>query len=366
MLKSTTWGPPMQMLDCSTKEMGIGGCTLHLPDRYVTAAEYFSQPRSQFSLEQIRRDWPDTLIEAEYVFRFFSAQMSPHLPVPSALETFASESGCKVVYVSEQSSSDLAVEAARKLSASHAEEVRKAQAIIFYSSTLNTQPVCSTPCRLQHELRLKSADAFGVAQKGANVEFTALKLAAEAILAEDSRAVILVGAERFVSPYQRFVAGLALFGDSASAMVVSQENYAFRLLYLSFTDHCLSLAAASGGDVAAMYDLIADKAVLALGEILNAAGLTAESIRVVLPPNWALPVLRRISARSTIPWHKLCLSSLTRAGCLASSDLVASLSDAIEVESLQPGDLMIAFGISLECSVACALLRYTPKGAVYE
>jgi 3-oxoacyl-[acyl-carrier-protein] synthase III len=353
----------MQVLDCNSEHLGIDALALHLPDRSMTPKQYLASPRVPFSVEQMQKDWHDTFIEPEHVFRFFTNQVSfatSHLPL---LEEFASESGCNVVYISRQPSSDMAVEAARKLIRISPEIIHSTQAVIYYSSTLSTEPACSTPCRLQHELGLKGSDAFGVAQKGANVEFVALKLAAEMILAEDVNTTLLVGSERFVPPYERLFQNLALFGDSASAMVVSCEAYDFRLLYLSVKDHCGLLSQNGADSVRIIPELMVQKAALALREILEVSGLSAERIGAVLAPNLSVKLLRRISVEADVPWRTIYLGALRQGGCLGSSDLVASLYYALNDGSLNPGDLIVALGISAECSTACCLFRYEPRRA---
>jgi 3-oxoacyl-[acyl-carrier-protein] synthase-3 len=348
----------MLALDLSSDNLGIGALAVHLPRRTIAPAECLRESPAQLSIEQVRNVWRDTIIEPEYIFRFFTGQMPSVTDFDGRAERFTCESGINVVHISDQSSSDMAIDAAKNLFGQSG-VARSAGAIIYYSSTLGAQPVCSIPCRLQHELGLTNATALGVAQKGANVSFIALKIAAEMSLAEDMKAALLIGSECYIPPYQRSLGNIALYGDSSTGIIVSRSTYDLRLLYLSIMDHCI-LFSADRPHNADFADLIAEKTALTVWESLKAAGVTAESISVVLPPNWNLKALRQISEKTGVSWQKFYTNALQENGCLGSSDLVVNLHHALRNERFHRGDLILAIGISAECSVACGLFLHEP------
>jgi 3-oxoacyl-[acyl-carrier-protein] synthase III len=349
----------MLALDLSSENLGISALAVHLPGRVVRPSEYLESAVS-FSIEQVRSIWRDTIIEPEHIFRFFTGQMPSADDCDRQVESFTDESGIHLVRIASQPGSDMAVEAAKKLRGLKPGLVRSAGAIIYYSSTLGPQPVCSIPCRLQHELGLTQATAFSVAQKGVNAGFIALKIAAEMSLVENMRAALLIGSECYVPPYQRSLGNIALYGDSSTGAIVSRSTYDFRLLHVFIMDYCILFPGDRSQDVD-FGDLIAEKTALAMRESLDSSGVKLENISAVLPPNLNLNALRRVSEKTGIPWQKFYISSLEENGSLGSSDLVANLHHALRHGRFRHGDLILALGISAECSVACAFFLYEPE-----
>jgi 3-oxoacyl-[acyl-carrier-protein] synthase-3 len=341
--------------------IGISHPMFSLPDRHMTAREALCAGKVKFSFDDVLTYWPSGQIEQELVFQFFERQMAASQPF-SETEQFSGSSGRDVVYCEDSKTTcTMAVEMARLLLSADSDPGRRIQTLIYYSSTMSSKTAWSTPCRLQSELGLRGTDCFAVTQKGAVSSFAALQVAASMLIAEDPvRNVLLVGSERLIPPYRRSVGGLAIQGDSASAMFVSRTLYDFQLCALLLHDRQEPVAARPGSYPVEQVDVVAKWIDDDTREILDTVGVKPQEVTVVLPPHLSDRALREIGSRLPISQGAFFTKAVADLGFLGSSDLVAGLNFVHFSGRLRPGDLILAFGFSGGLSVASCLLRYQP------
>ena len=335
-------------------DIGVTPLACHLPPCRLPADQCPSVKTAEFTVEAVERHWQDFVIEPELLHRFFVRELEAAPPGANG------PSPAEMVYVADYPNSDLAVHAG--LCAMEA--VRAAglnvQALIYYSATLDSRAGWSTPCRLQHTLQLREADAFSIGQKGANSNFAALRVAADMISTEEGvENVLLIGAERFVPPYCRAFRDWWVCGDSGSALLVSRRGFEYRLRRLAIqdADETEALDSLDNGQIAAKMGGLARAA---FDSAIREEGLTSVDIRMALPPNCSLDLISAIARECGIPLENFYLNGRRDFGFLGTSDLVVNLRGATREGALESGDWIAAFGIAAG-SAACALLEHRPE-----
>ncbi len=333
--------------------IGVTPLAFHLPSFRLPADQCPSVTATGFTVEALERYWQDFIIEPELLHRFFVQELASTPPGSNGAST------TEMIYVAEHPNSDLAVEAGLQAMVPLRAAGLNVQALIYYSATLDSRVAWSTPCRLQHTLELRGADAFTIAQKGTNSNFAALRVAADMISVEESvENVLLIGAERFVPPYSRAFRDWWICGDSASALLVSRRSFEYRLrcLVIQDADETAALSSSDNRQITAMMARLAQAA---FDSAIHDVGLTAGDIRMVLPPNCSLDLVSAIARECDIPLENFYLNGRRSFGFLGTSDLVVNLCGATHDVTLEPGDWIAAFGIATG-SAACALLEYRP------
>ena len=342
-------------------QIGIDYCEFYLPGDPYSIDEYFKLEQPAFSLERMERVWTDFLIEPEIVYQYFSQQFSAPTDKSVSLtseeqDEFKLRSGIGHVYcATAETSSDMAVEVGRRILARERGLASRIDAVIYYHSTLNQQLMASTPCRLQHELELKNAFAFAVAEKGSNASLMALKIASEMLATEtDLNTILLIGSEKHVEPYKRLLGNMTIRGDSASAMIVRRQSARFHPLGLSvydFPKRCDS-------DKCDYYlNFLVDQAAFILNEILAELNFEWGQITLVIPPNFSLLFARLLSKRLGISERNIYSENISRFGYLTTSDLVVNLVNASNEGRIKSGDVFLAVNIDLDHSVGCVVFE---------
>ena len=341
---------------CEAYDLGISHPIVVVPENRVSADEYVAT-HGPCSLDDIEKHWREYAIEPERLFHFLKSQS----------ETFDSELRAGNwadfhvgVPVSQETSSELAVRAGKKLLCSHPDAASKIAAVIYYSATLSSRPAWSTSCRLHFELGLKCETSFMVGQKGANAVYAALRIAAEMLHVEQLDKILLVGSEAFAPPHSRMFSGFSIQGDSASAMLLARDDYDFRLCCIGLYDF-QERPPCAADSVHDALDYWSEAAGTALTHLLEAAGRCREKIALVLPPGCSPELLSRIAGKLRLPWQKFDCGALREIGSLGSSDLVLNLKRISRSGVLSPGDEVIAFGFSSDGGVCGSVLRYEPR-----
>jgi 3-oxoacyl-[acyl-carrier-protein] synthase III len=359
------------ILDVANRGIAIRGLLAQPGARRHRLADLLEQPAGPLSLQEFSAHWGYIVIEPERLLAFFNEQ---------APAVGGAVPGPEWVHIADEpeTSSDMAVRAARQLLQNYPGASDAIGALIYYHATLPQEPAHSTACRLQYELALKNAFAFSLSQKGAGAGVQALQAACELLVSEpDLEAVLLAGSDKFVPPYCRLVPGLAMVGDSASAMLVTRGDGWLQPLFFEVLD-----IPDGGADPLVRGRRprrpVRDEGILRAeervpGDPRGPGGPPHELVRrmaarmnvapgefTLLMPNLRLDVLRCISAEAGVPWSRVYSANVGRMGCLGNSDLAANLLAARSEGVLQDGAAVIALQFGFGESTACIGLRCGP------
>jgi 3-oxoacyl-[acyl-carrier-protein] synthase III len=226
----------------------------------------------------------------------------------------------------------------------------------------------STACDLQALLGAGNAAAFDIAAACPGYIY-ALTVAEGLIASEQSRTVLVVGAEKLstITDFQDRSTAI-LFGDGAGASVVRRADGSGRGILSTFlkSDGRLApLLYRPGGGAA---DPISEKvvcdrshymkmagrevfkaAVLAMAEAcdeaLKRAGVSAEEIDLLIPHQANLRIIEATAKHAGIPMSKV-MVNLDRYGNTSSASIPLALDQAIAEGRVRPGSLLllVAFG----------------------
>jgi 3-oxoacyl-[acyl-carrier-protein] synthase III len=342
----------------SKHQIGIDYCEFYLPGSFHSIDEYLKLEQRDFSLERMESIWTDFWFEPEVLYQHFSRQLSASASKPAGLtseerDAFKLSNGISHVYcASAETSSDMAVEVGRRILARERGLAGKIDVVIYYHSTLNQIPMASTPCRLQHELELRNAYAFAVAEKGGNASLLSLKIACEMLAAEaDINTILLIGSEKHVEPYKRTLGNITVRGDSASAMVVRRQSDRCHPLCLAVYDFPERWNSDKGDQY--LNNFLADQAALILNETLAELNFEWSQIALVIPPNFSQFFVRLLGERLRISEKNIYSKNISRFGYLTTSDLVVNLVSASNEERIKSGDIVLAVTIDLDHSIGC-------------
>ena len=244
---------------------------------------------------------------------------------------------------------DLLMKAAAGLDALRGQEHR-----VRYVLYARTMPVTGPyPVNPLHEvcraLGLGHALAFTVTHQSCASGLLAIDMAGRLLAADASDgqdgplALILSGEKAFTREAQVF-ADTTVFGEGASACLVSA---------FGARDRMLSYAASVRGDFDS--DTGANDARLqreyrpSLAEVmrqaLDEAGLTLDDIRVVLPHNVNLVTWQRMCLLLQFPRERVVLDNIPTSGHVFCADVFANYQTACERGLLQPGDRYLAAAV---------------------
>lgn len=358
--RTTSFGAASSVCECRDYNIGVSNPIVILADSRIRVEDYLSQANTQFSFEEMERYWSDYPIEPEHLFKFLTGQTEKEvLDCHPCLSTDSAS-----VFISNITSSDLALRAGIELLRERPGLTHEIEGVIYYSATLNTRLAWSTSCRLHFELGLKCETAFTIGQKGANGSYAALKAGTEMLHVEGLTRLLLVGSERFAPPHSRVFSGLGVQGDSASAMLLTSGAFQYKLCCIILQDFFERPPHPARSTDEERLDFWSEAAVMTLCLLLASSGLRANDIQAVVPPNCSIPLLRRIAAKSGIPWERFQIGALRRFGFLGSSDLAANLYNMDQSATLRSGDDIISFGFSSDGSVCGCVFRYEPQWSV--
>jgi len=354
------------MFSIMGEQVGIEHLAFYLPTDCYSVQGYLQTEPVSFSQVMMESHWKDIWFDSEILYRFFCEQSSGAkdgallMPVERAAELFET-SGIHGVYcASGETSSDMAIKVGKQILSSELNLVKNIDAVIFYHSTINEFPNWSTACRLQYDLGIKNALSFSISQKGANSSLMALKVACDMMAAEPNlNNFLLVGAEKFIPPYQRRFGDLTIVGDSASAMIFQRGGHRcqVRCIYICDFSEWWNPDTSAADQKEFFIAILADKATSVINRVIDQLNIGWNEIALLIPPNFNLSFIRSLSARAKIPWDKIYIKNIARFGYLENSDLVVNLKCALAERSIKQGDLVLVLNLGLGLSLGCAVVR---------
>jgi 3-oxoacyl-[acyl-carrier-protein] synthase-3 len=346
--------------------IGIDHLVYHLPPINHTVREYLTRQPVEFTRERMETIWKEGWFSSDYLYDFFCHQFSdPHgifdAPRTEEADRFTEWHGIERIYcANEESSSDMAVEAGRRVLEREAGLARNIKAIIHYHSTLNESPFDSIPCRLQHELGLTRAFAFAISQKGANSLLTALKIAVDMITSEkELDVVLLVGSDKLIQPYRRVFGKMTAAGDGAGAMIVRRSNPKYRLIDIQIRDfpERWNPYQYDAKQVGALLEFLSEQTVILLDDVMARLKLKWSDVALVIPPNISLHFIRLLSLKTGISRDKIYYRNISRFGYLMATDLAINLACASEEMTIPPNSIIVMIGAGLGFSIGCAVMQ---------
>src|SRR5579863_882324 len=247
---------------------------------------------------------------------------------------------------------DLLMRAAAGLGALHGQEHR-----VRYVLHARAMPVVAPyPVNPLHEvcrsLGLRHALAFTVTHQSCASGLLAIDIAGRLLAADTADgldgqapplALILSGEKAFTREAQLF-SDTTIFGEGASACLVSPFGARDRLLAYASNVRG-EFDSASGANDARLQREYRPSLAEVMRQALDAAGLTLDDIRVVLPHNVNLVTWQRMCLLLKLPRDRVLLDNIPVSGHVFCVDMFANYKTACERGMLQPGDRYLAAAV---------------------
>ena len=270
----------------------------------------------------------------------------------------------------DETTSDMAIQAANKAILSAGIEKNSIDCIIFATMTPD-MPFPSSACLLQDKMGLPNVTAFDI-QAACSGFIYALNLANTMILSKHYKTILIIGAEKLSSILDfKDRTTCVLFGDGASAAIVSKsDDSGVGILHTDTgadggTPELLHQPA-GGSAIPPCIDSINNrlhflkmngkeifkKAVRVMGQScvksLEACNLTAADIDLVIPHQANMRIIESLAKRLEIPLDKF-HNNLDLYGNTSAASIGIALDEAIKANRIKKGDriLLVAFGAGL-------------------
>jgi 3-oxoacyl-[acyl-carrier-protein] synthase III len=208
--------------------------------------------------------------------------------------------------------------------------------------------------RLQHELGLTRATAFGIGQQGCAAVLSALRVARSLVLVGDARNVLCVGIDIVPEGARREVVYNVL-SDGACAMLVSASWERLRpVAFRQITKGYYWDTPARRDEIVAAYFPTARNAIR---EVVAAAGLTLGDLALVIPDNVSRRSWEILLGLLEIPEERAFLGNAAVRGHAITADLVVNLREAIGARELPPEAPVALFTFGFGANWGAAVLR---------
>ena len=234
----------------------------------------------------------------------------------------------------------------------------------------------SLACLINDRLGVAEAPAFDVAAACAGFPY-ALTVADRAIRSGDRECVLVVGADRLSAACEPSDRGTAaLFGDGAGAVVLHSIDaagdrprgiLAHRLRALGDQWSILRLPTGShapGGeeawmrmDGAEVFRAAVEHLVGLTREVLEEAGLRAEDVRVLVPHQANVRIIRRMTAQLGIDVDRVEVN-LGRCGNTSAASIPLALADAVAAGRLGRGDVLVLNAVGGGMTAGAVVARW--------
>lgn len=279
----------------------------------------------------------------------------------------AAQPGIDVVPVEkDRDLSGLAADIVQAICTARAPEAPCIDVVVFCHSSLNEHVSTTTAGRLRAAIG-EPCFPFAVAQQQGASVFTALRLAADLLVAEpELRAILIVAAEKWCHPFARRIGRWTLQGDAAGAIVLERDSpstQGLRLLDTAVQPLCR--ADAPFGLPASLTDTnaIFAPALLALIDtLLREHGRRAGEIAAVIAHHVNLPLVEAVSRQLGLPSERRLTD---RRAYLGTAESIVRLAETLDIFPLGHGELVLAWGIGLGGYVSCALFEADGTPARY-
>lgn len=306
-----------------------------------------------------------------------NAQLEAELATTDAWIRERTGVGSRHVLEDGQTTSDLAVTAARAAITAASLTVADLDMIILATST-GDAPLPATAAHVQQKLGAELIPSFDVNASSAGFLY-ALTIADQFIATGMFKTVLVVAADapsRFLAPDDR--TARALFGDGAGAVVLGKSLDATGLLSMSIhaDGSYAELMGIPGGGSAEPLDadglargrqflrvegprlreLTVRRLTAYSMQALKAARLTSAELDWVVPQQGQLRVIETISARLAFPMERFVLDTESVGNTLSASIPIA-LDRAVRAGTIRPGHTVLLCGLGAGITWGAAIIR---------
>lgn len=238
----------------------------------------------------------------------------------------------------------------------------------------------SLGCLLHERLGVGLSPAFDVAAACAGFPY-ALSVADQGVRAGDHRRVLVVGADRlsaFCEPTDRVT--MPLFGDGAGAVVLAAEEggddgrgiLATRLravgdlwpiLYVRSGARRSDQLPPEGPDPwmrmqgQEVFRAAVEHLVALTREVLSVAGLTAADVRLLVPHQANVRIIRMMTAQLKIPEDRVGIN-LDRCGNTSAASIPIALDEASRAGRIDPGDVLVVNAVGGGITAGAIVARW--------
>ena len=235
----------------------------------------------------------------------------------------------------------------------------------------------SMGCLLHDRLGLAEQPAFDVAAACAGFPY-ALATADQAIRAGDHRTVLVVGADalsRLCDPDDRVT--VPLFGDGAGAVVLQvtdldrgilgtrlrAQGSLSEILKAPPGERTAEALLEEGADPwmrmrgAEVFRAAVDHLVGLSREVLEAAGLSASDVHLLVPHQANLRIIRMVLAQLDLPMSRVALN-LQRCGNTSAASIPLALSEAVAAGRLSEGDVLLLNAVGGGITAGAVVARW--------
>ena len=251
----------------------------------------------------------------------------------------------------DQERSELAVSAARKLLDSENVDPRSVDVMILFGAIDPEEaPLAGggslierfryPASRIQHELGLTRAVAFGIGQQGCASLTSALRLSRALVRSGDARRVLCVGADAVPSGYQREVIYNVLSDGACALLVDAGQERLQPVAFRQITKGYYWDSAAKRTEIMAAYYPTARTVV---NEALAMADLTPADVALFIPDNISMQSWKVLLELLDIPAERAYLENIAAHGHFVSADNIVNLKDALSAQPLPPGAPIVLF-----------------------
>jgi 3-oxoacyl-[acyl-carrier-protein] synthase III len=264
--------------------------------------------------------------------------------------------------------SQMAIEAAKKALASAMLAAGDVELLIVATTTPD-MPLPSTSCIVQKAIQAKKAVCFDLSAACAGFVF-AMSTAQQYLSTGKYKNALVIGADK-ISPYIDWKdrSTCILFGDAAGACVMgavktkgifgvdlgSDGNYANLITIMAggSKDPASKETIENGSHYlkmngAEVFKLAVRSMLQSVNTVLDQAKVRAEDIRLVVPHQANMRIIEALVQRLKIDRKKVYVN-LDRYGNTSAASVIVALSEAVNTENLQKGDLILltTFGSGL-------------------
>jgi 3-oxoacyl-[acyl-carrier-protein] synthase-3 len=259
----------------------------------------------------------------------------------------------------------LGLRAARKLLGVASVDPESVDAIFYVGATPISHAVVTSDRRsafnypvayLQYELELTGAVATGVSQLGCAGLMTAVSMARNFLIANESASrVLCVSSDVFPAGSRREMI-YNVISDGACALLVEKGAGKNRILdYRQVTKGYYWDLTTKKNEIAAAYFPTA-RAIMQ--DTLRDCGIDWSSVGLILPHNVSLRSWEILLGLIGAPAEKLFGANIARFGHVIAADNFINLRDAEDTGRVQPGDKLLLFTFGFGANWACMLLEH--------
>ncbi|MGE4169449.1 MAG: beta-ketoacyl-ACP synthase III [Candidatus Margulisiibacteriota bacterium] len=276
----------------------------------------------------------------------------------------------------DMATSDLAFEAAKAALAHAGKTAQDIDLIVVATSTPDHPLFPSVACQLQDRLGARSVGAFDVSAACSGFNF-ALSVGTQAIQTGNANTVLVVSADclsRFLNWKDRGTC--ILFGDGAGAVVLGKVQAGYGILATELRSegqYGSILNVPAGGskkrlpdqedesfiymDGKAVFKVAVHTVVDTVHSILKTAGLSPDQIQLLVPHQANVRIIEKIRETLHLSPEQV-MVNIAQYGNTSASSIPIALTEAVEANRIQDGDLVLTIGFGAGFTCAASIIRW--------